>query len=65
MGGHQTPVLSVCCRDNQDVVNAVQKLKQFRVPQFMIDKMKTFMKSVQGELEPVQVASHVCMSMFG
>ena len=26
------------------------KLEQFSVPQFMVDKMKRFMTSVQGEL---------------
>lgn len=44
------PFVCTCFRDNPDVVNSVEKLKQFQVPQFMIDKMKTFMKSVQGPL---------------
>ncbi len=35
-------------RDNEDISNDVLKLEQFPVPQFMIDKMKRFMKSVQG-----------------
>lgn len=37
------------CRDNEDISNDVLKLGQFPVPQFMVDKMKKFMKSVQGE----------------
>lgn len=45
----QWPCLYDVCRDHEDISNDVLKLEQFPVPQFMIDKMKKFMKSVQGE----------------
>ncbi|KAL5478170.1 hypothetical protein EMCRGX_G025062 [Ephydatia muelleri] len=35
-------------RDNPEVVTAVKQLQHFTVPQFMLDKMKVFMVSVQG-----------------
>ena len=35
-------------KDNPDIWAAVRKLQRFCLPQFMIDKMKTFMRSVQG-----------------
>ena len=38
-------------RDNQDVFNCTTKLEQFPVPIFMLDKMKNFIKSVQGKAE--------------
>jgi hypothetical protein len=37
------------CRDGEEICKEVQKLEQFPVPQFMVDKMKKFMTSVQGE----------------
>jgi deoxynucleotidyltransferase terminal-interacting protein 1 len=37
-----------CYKDNEDILDAVKKLQEFQVPQFMLDKMKTFMRSVQG-----------------
>ena len=45
--------LLFCCvyRTNQEVCNCVTKLEQFSVPTFMIEKMKNFIRSVQGELE--------------
>jgi len=36
-------------RDNPDIWTAVRKLQRFCLPQFMIDKMKSFMHSVQGK----------------
>jgi hypothetical protein len=41
------PSISLC-RNNKEIMNAVRKLQEFQVPQFMLDKMKTFMRSVQG-----------------
>jgi deoxynucleotidyltransferase terminal-interacting protein 1 len=37
-----------CYMNNKEIMNAVRKLQEFQVPQFMLDKMKTFMRSVQG-----------------
>ena len=42
----------------------VVKLEQFPVPQFMIDKMKRFMKSVQGEEEEVCMCVQTCVCIF-
>ena len=36
-------------RDSTEVWLAVKKLQKFHVPQFMVDKMKYFMQSVQGK----------------
>ena len=36
------------CRDSEEILGAVKKLQEFQVPQFMLEKMKTFMRSVQG-----------------
>lgn len=53
--GHQSlewslpPFLISHFRDNPDIWTAVRKLQRFCLPQFMIDKMKTFMRSVQGK----------------
>ena len=46
-------------RDNEDVYCSVKKLQEFRVPQFMLDKMKAFMRSVQGQWPHVSVCPAV------
>ena len=40
--------MSLLLRDSEDILGAVKKLQEFQVPQFMLDKMKIFMRSVQG-----------------
>lgn len=35
-------------RENGDIYKSVQNLKRFTVPQFMLNKMKDFVKHVQG-----------------
>jgi len=45
---HVHVFVSCFIRDNPDIVAAVSKLHSFHVTQFMIDKMKSFMRSVQG-----------------
>lgn len=37
-----------CYKENKEILGAVHRLQEFQVPQFMLDKMKTFMRSVQG-----------------
>ena len=43
-------------RDNPDVWAAVKKLQSFAVPVFMVEKMKSFMRSVQGRRRCQQVS---------
>ena len=35
-------------RDNPEIVRSVERLQRFCVPQFMLNKMKDFIKNVQG-----------------
>jgi ligand-binding sensor protein len=35
-------------KDNPDILKCVQKLQKFSVPQFMENKMKEFVRNVQG-----------------
>ena len=41
-------VIFVSIRENSDIFRSVQKLQRFSVPQFMLNKMKEFVRNVQG-----------------
>ena len=53
--------MSLLLRDSEDILGAVKKLQEFQVPQFMLDKMKIFMRSVQGSGWLIRVVAVVAI----